>query len=892
MLKIRSRTLAASCAALLMSSMLANAQAAAPRTFEITPQNLSSALTEFARQSGTEILFAPDLVSDKSSPGVRGKLDPMNALKKLLEDSGLTFIATPQGAILLQPAMQPAMKMQTIALMQEAASSTEENPSNPISQPSDSNEARQVVRLEEVVVTGSHIRGVQNVFSPVIGLNRQDIEASGYATTQELMRSLPQNFSNISDTTSGTLNGAPSGTFYGGSGVNLRGLGSESTLVLLNGRRLSPAGAGNFVDVSLIPLSAVERVDVLTDGASAIYGSDAVGGVVNFVLREDFEGAETRVRYGTVTQGNHDELQAGQLLGHAWASGQAMLSYEYYRRTQLQGTDRDFIRPSGRLGSLLAIPGLNRHGALAVLTQELSESVELNAEAVFSQRNSGYTYDLGLPFDVKSELKQFGGSLGMNVEVGRSWQARLSGQFDRNDSNADTRGQLDGVLYANNRNESRYWSMDLAADGPLGRAPGGEVRLAIGSQFRSEQFVEGNTGYPARLEREAAAAYAEVRIPWVSADNRRDGLERLDFTLAGRFEDYSDFGNAFNPKIGLAWAPVRGLNVRGTWGTSFRAPLLSQTNLADNTAYVYPAMFMSGSGATVAGARLIGSGVNLQPEESTNWTVGVDLETASANLSLTYFDVDYRQRIRSPFPPAYDVFSALLDPTYAAVVTGDPALADVAALMSGFPRIGCFTADGGFIWPCTAPPLEDIGVIVDERLRNLAAVRMSGLDFSFSYRLQHALGEFGMGLGGQYLLKNREQFVPAAPASDQLNDVWRPVDFRLRSSFSFTRGAFNAVAFLNYTDDYRDRRTDMGPQQRSTVGSWTTVDLTFQYRIGKPMTRSGTRIGLPETTLSVNAINVFDRDPPFVGHMYGLHFDGVNANPLGRFVAAQLTVRW
>src|SRR5690606_31931103 len=130
--------------------------------------------------------------------------------------------------------------------------------------------------------------------------DRQDIERSGYATTQDLVRSLPQNLSTVSDTTFGAANGGID-TGYGGSGVNLRGLGSESTLVLVNGRRLAAAGRGDFVDVSLIPLSAVERVEILTDGASAIYGSDAVGGVVNLILRKNFEGAETRLRYGAVS---------------------------------------------------------------------------------------------------------------------------------------------------------------------------------------------------------------------------------------------------------------------------------------------------------------------------------------------------------------------------------------------------------------------------------------------------------------------------------------------------------------------------------------------------------------------------------------------------------------
>ena len=128
-------------------------------------------------------------------------------------------------------------------------------------------------------MTGSHIRGAKNHSSPMITVDRQDIERSGYGTTQQLIRSLTQSVNSVSDTTVGSVNGGlDDGEGYDGAGLNLRGLGGDSTLVLLNGRRLAAAGRGSFVDVSLIPLSAIERVELLTDGASAIYGSDAVGG--------------------------------------------------------------------------------------------------------------------------------------------------------------------------------------------------------------------------------------------------------------------------------------------------------------------------------------------------------------------------------------------------------------------------------------------------------------------------------------------------------------------------------------------------------------------------------------------------------------------------------------
>ena len=123
-----------------------------------------------------------------------------------------------------------------------------------------------------------------------------------------------------------------------------------------------------------------------------------------------------------------------------------------------------------------------------------------------------------------------------------------------------------------------------------------------------------------------------------------------------------------------------------------------------------------------------------------------------------------------------------------------------------------------------------------------------------------------------------------------MNDVWRPVDLRLRGGLSFTRGAFAAATFINYTDGYRDTRGTNwtgGTQRRSTVGSWTTVDLTLQYDLTdiRPESWPG------EMTLTLNGLNVIDRDPPYVASFAGLFFDGVNASPLGRFISAQVTVR-
>ena len=112
--------------------------------------------------------------------------------------------------------------------------------------------------------------------------------------------------------------------------INLRGLGEGSTLVLVNGNRIAaaPAEFGTFTDVSTIPFSAIERVEVLTDGASAVYGSDAVGGVVNFILRKDYRGAESTVRYENSSSGGHRKV-VEQTLGLNWDTGSLTASANF-----------------------------------------------------------------------------------------------------------------------------------------------------------------------------------------------------------------------------------------------------------------------------------------------------------------------------------------------------------------------------------------------------------------------------------------------------------------------------------------------------------------------------------------------------------------------------------
>ncbi len=154
---------------------------------------------------------------------------------------------------------------------------------------------------QRVEITGSSIKRVADEGSlPVTVVTRADIEKSGVLSTEELLTQI----TSVSSA-GGQVNAGMSGlSTYGLSAVSLRGLGSDKTLVLVNGRRLSVfAGTGASVNINAIPIGAIDRVEVLQDGASSIYGSDAIGGVINFILRKDATGVEISATYGEPTQG-------------------------------------------------------------------------------------------------------------------------------------------------------------------------------------------------------------------------------------------------------------------------------------------------------------------------------------------------------------------------------------------------------------------------------------------------------------------------------------------------------------------------------------------------------------------------------------------------------------
>jgi iron complex outermembrane recepter protein len=308
------------------------------RQFDIAPQQLSSALLKFSAQADVQVTVPGQLAEGKQSRGVVGKYNAGSALAILLKDTALHYDVVDGSTVVISgPADRkttrtdfqkisnpvvagaaPASSGQEIKLAQ-ATTTTAQTTSAP--RPAGATTVATVndtSSLAEIVVTGTSIRGLDaQTALPVTVLKAEDIARTGATSAEDLFRYI-SSASSSGSTVQAQATGFGTGSI---STISLRGLGSARTLVLINGRRSAPYGggplgtAGNSVDISSIPVAAIERVEILQDGASAIYGSDAIAGVVNFILKENFQGVDASVYGGAPTRSGGGTEQQGNFFG-------------------------------------------------------------------------------------------------------------------------------------------------------------------------------------------------------------------------------------------------------------------------------------------------------------------------------------------------------------------------------------------------------------------------------------------------------------------------------------------------------------------------------------------------------------------------------------------------
>lgn len=907
-MKKKSLCHAAALSALLVAS---SAVSAAPTyQFDIRGATLAAALKQFATQSGLQIAYFTKVAEGRTAPTVSGTLTAEEALRTLLNASGLTFERIDEGTIAIHGAqaspvaaardtiaMEPQFKPYGLHLASTGAAQVEAM--NTAREPAAAAaEAREVMTLDEVVVTGTHIRGVPNDTAPVMVFDRGYIERSGYSNMMQLVGSLPINFSGGA---SGSSEMAPFGNSFNfgqnltrGTGFNLRGLGSVSTLTLINGRRIAPSAQGQFVDVSTIPLSAVERVEILTDGASAIYGAEAVAGVVNIILRKDFDGAETTLHYGSATDGSVDEQRVSQTMGMNWDGGNALVIGEFYQRDPLDVRDRDYIMEAGAIGPTYLLPRRKLATLLFALDQELTEKLDLSSTVLYSYEE----VDM-------SNMSSNGELLGIQTPITNQWSAAVGLGYD---AFADWRFSLDGTVaqvephtgleYSNPQTneyqllirdyQDRFstWSLDAKADGSLFTLPGGAVRLAIGGSYREDELrstrvrVVPARGFEVRAmgSRQVTAAFAELYVPLVGEHQGVSWAKRVDLSLAARYDDYSDFGSTTNPKIGLVWTPVEGLDLRAAYSTSFRAPSVAENAVATRGMQITNDAFELADGSAVPVFSLSGS-APLVAEESDNIAVGFTWRPASlpaAELSVNYFKIDYTNRISTP---PYDYGALSRRDEFGTLITEIPD--DAAAQAYLDQRL----AAGDLFFDYLETGAAGVRYVIDLRQQNAARTQASGFDVTATYTWQREVDTVAFNLNVTHMNEILTSLTRSSTTFDQVDRYNQPLDWRARAMATWTRGGMSTTLVVNHADDYINDSlaTDVA------IDAWTTLDLNVSYDF------SAARSLLAGARIAVGISNLLDEEPPFAGgplFSEPIGFDAYNADAMGRFITARFTKRW
>lgn len=316
---------------------------------EIAAGDASLNLNAFSAQTDIQVLFDYNIVRTLTTKAIDGTYGASDALRRMLKGTGLQFDWVNDRTIAVTPKK---------TLGQKIADWLSRRKKRLHSNPGDSDE----------VVVSAHL---ENDEPPPAGaralhFDRRAIERSGLATTQDFLRTRPELFGGGPNL--GTVLGAEqqSNTAFG-VGANFRGLGAGSTVALINGRPIAPSGnTAAFADISNIPLSAIDHIDMVPEGGTALSGGEAVGGVINFVLRDRFVGAETQARTGFASGNTLDEQQLNQLWGTRLGEASSMIALEYYHRDGLAAADRtqatsnlvpfggsNFGSPFGNPGTLL-----------------------------------------------------------------------------------------------------------------------------------------------------------------------------------------------------------------------------------------------------------------------------------------------------------------------------------------------------------------------------------------------------------------------------------------------------------------------------------------------------------------------------------------------------------
>jgi outer membrane receptor protein involved in Fe transport len=851
-------------AAVVHASMAppAAAQASAATAYQLPAEDLGDALRSIARQSGREILFEDLAVQGRRAPVVDGRFTPEEAVGAAISGSGL-IVEQRAGALVVR--------------------------TGPIA-----GADRDSHGDAEITVTGTRIRGTDGP-SPVVLTTRTALEDAGITDLAGFSRALPQNYAGGQNPgVAGSSDQGGQSNVNNSTTLNLRGLGADATLTLINGHRLAYDALLQGIDISAIPLAAIERVEVIADGASALYGSDAVAGVVNILLRRDYDGVQASARAAAATDGGNVQQQYTIVSGTRWGSGGFMLAGDFSKNTPVLAADRSYTRRLNGAQTLIA----EGRQASAILAghQRLADGIAFEFDAQFMDRwmekvSAFSTADPRVRGQInRPSVRSWAITPSLRLDIAAGWTASLEATRSVSETLLRTRVFSNRVETPGRaRYENRLTNFEASAEGPLFRLPGGDVRLAAGGGHRAfaldidtRQTVAGVTRVTrdATEERQSLFAYGELSVPLIGRDNRLPLLEALRLSAAVRYERYAGIDEVATPKLGLVYDPHPDIRLKFSWGRSFKIPTLNQVNqlpsggLLPGTLFAPQPVPPLATNASVLA--LSGGNPDLRAERATAWSATLELKPNFAPglaLQASWFDVDYRDRIAVPIT---DTLSVLANPAFADFVVLNPTVAQVNAIVAALPQA---------LTNATTRPYNpaEVGAIIDARLRNTARERVRGLDLAGQYRFDLGVSRVLLSAAASYLHATRK-VREGLPAIERSGILFAPAHWRGRVGGSWENGQVQLAAHLNYVGGVRDNRLAF----LTDIQAFTTLDLSARVRT---TTASGP---LRALEFRLSALNQLNARPDIIGTSdpSAIPFDSTNQSSVGRFVSFSVTKSW
>jgi iron complex outermembrane receptor protein len=853
------RTLAIIVALIAFCAEHANAADAKSR-FDIPAEDLGKALSDLGIQANINISYDAEAVRHLQSPPLKGEFTVTDAISRILSGTHLRPFSISDTTIQI---------------------ASDDTATVPIT----TSDAGQTPGLQEIIVTGTNITGVDNKTVPLISFDRDAIARSGFATTQDFITALPQNSKSGANSPDGVLSGVGFGfgNVENSTAANLRGLGANSTLTLINGHRVAPSSYGTGVDLSMIPLSAVERIDILTDGSSAVYGSDAVGGVVNIILRKDFNGEETSARLDTLARGGGEQKQIGQTVGRTWGTGSVLVVAQFEDANNIRSDERSFTSDLPQPTDIY--PSSKRYSGVVTAHQGVGDSIDVFLDTELGRDTGLRNNTLGGGVPQVETLSNATNSVSANT--GLTWQPfgdwHLEGNvlFSQVDTNTTEiflpvfPGYTNGTPYLHNLETIKEG--DLKLDGTLWTSGGSSVKAAVGASYRQEAF-SADIEYANDDQvttRHVHAVFAELYAPLITTSSDIPFVKRLDLSAAVRDDDYSDFGNKLDPKFGIYWAPVDELGFRASYSSSFRAPNASEffDAASSNEVFVESGYPQPGDPNGNANVILFGN-QKFGPESSHNLSTGLDFKPTALPttvFSLNYYRLIYRDRIIDLSPPQ----NAFINPQiYGPLIQQFPNDAAAAAFVAGLnpPQqlVDLSNSQTGLAGVRYGFPYGPI---------NAAKVKTEGLDLTaHSVVALDARNKLTLDFNATYIREIDTTYCDGCVATDLANTIAQPLKFRLRTGAGWSNSSLSTNAALNFANRY----TDIDVTPTGHVGSFTTVDWNAGWRIRG----SG-------TTLSLNLINALNSNPPRTPPAFNnITYDPNNADARGRILSLQVRQSW